>query len=1257
LSASRAAYFDHFRDGEHIMAERPKKQARRPGRKSRQPASPLASPATQPTALSSEASSPTPAFPIVGIGASAGGLEAFTQLLHHIPATTGLAFILVQHLDPTHESVLPELLSRVTRMPVQQVQRGMIVEPNHIYVTPPNANMSMNGMTLTLTSRSETRGLHMPIDHFLRSLAEQHGSRAVGIILSGAGSDGALGLAEIKERGGITFVQDERTARFPAMPHSAVMQGGIDFILPPAAIAEELVRIARHPYVISSPSGHEEDPPPDPPPTLESSSQNGLGQIFRLLRSAKGVDFTCYKQSTIRRRITRRMTLRKMDALEKYAQYLRAHSEELDALYHDLLIKVTGFFRDPETFEALKSEVFPAIMRDRPANRPVRIWVPGCASGEECYSIAICLLEFLDDRIADTPIQIFATDIDEIALAKARSGRYIENIALDISPERLRRFFTKVDQHYQVMHTIRELCTFAKHDLCRDPPFSNLDLISCRNVLIYLEPAMQKRVIPLFHYALNSHGYLALGISESIGSFSDLFAQVDKKQKVFTKRVTAVRPAIEFPLPVRAAEQTATNTAGGGSMDEHTLKGVDVYHEADRIVLNHYAPAGVLLNEQMDILQFRGDTSHFLRPASGRASFNLLQMAREGLLMDLRSALTQAQKGGGTVERQGVRLRFEGKLLNVTIRVIPLSLPSPLASHYVILFEEAGPAADRNPRPGTRLRGEARREAERERNNELAQELEATKQYLQSIIERYEAANEELKSANEEILSSNEELQSTNEELETAKEELQSTNEELSTVNDELRQRNQELGEANNDLNNLFSSANLPIIVLASDLRIRRFTAAAEQALNVIPTDIGRPIGHLNLNIPIPDLEALIVEAMDTNSIKEREVQDHDGHWYSLRIRPYRTADNRIDGAMLIFIDIDSYKNVDRLTSLLAEVNTARQFAEAVVQKAPWPLLILDRELRVIRANPAFYAVFETSSEATEQQFISTLGDGQWDIPELRRLLRNVIPHNTEFHDFVVTREFPNIGEKTVLVTACPIRGDEQATATILLGIKDITEYRQSEARIAAALRDKEVLLREVYHRVKNNLQIVSSLLGLQADAIMDETARSLFQESQQRIQAMALVHQRLYASVNLTNIDTNTYLQSLIEDLSRMYDPEGRIASDIRAEGEMNLDTAVPCGLILTELISNTFKYAFPEAQPGRISVSLEPEAEDRWLLVVQDNGIGIPSDLDIAHTGTLGLTLVHDLVSQLRGDVQLDRSQGTTFRIHFRSAQSGGT
>jgi two-component system, chemotaxis family, CheB/CheR fusion protein len=1237
------------------MAERSKKKPIQPRQKSRppsvtQPAAPAVEWADPDESLP-EPSSATAAFPIVGIGASAGGLESFTQLLHQIPITTDLAFVLVQHLDPTHESMLPELLSRVTKMSVQRVRDGMVVEPNKVYVAPSNVDMAMKGLQLKLQPRSQTRGLHMPIDRFFRSLAQEHGSCAIGIILSGTGSDGALGLAEIKEQGGITFVQDERTAKFPGMPHSAIMNGGIDFILPPAGIAQELARVAQHPYVISPFSGREKDAAAEPPPIVESTSPDGLDRVYRLLRGTTGVDFSFYKQSTIRRRITRRMTLRKMDSLEEYAQYIREHPEELDALYHDLLIKVTGFFRDPETFEALKSRVFPTILRDRPANKPIRIWVPGCASGEECYSIVMCLLESLGDRVSHTPIQVFATDIDDIALAKARTGRYIENIALDISPERLRRFFTKVDQQYQIMQAIREVCTFARHDLCRDPPFSNLDLISCRNVLIYLEPAMQKRVVPLFHYALTLNGFLALGVSESIGTFSDLFTLVDRKQKIFTKKLTALRPAFDFSFPRLATDQAE---AAGPRMgvDEPLLAGVDVYKEADRLVLKQYAPAGVLIDEQMDILQFRGDTSHYLRPAPGKASLNLLQMAREGLLINLRAAVAQARKTGGIVTREGVPVRFNGNSLNTTIRVIPLTLPSPFTQHYVVLFEEVASPGGHQVTPTTQRRAAATQEAERQRTSQLAQELEATKQYLQSLIERYEIANEELKSANEEILSSNEELQSTNEELETAKEELQSTNEELSSVNDELRQRNQELGEANNDLNNLFSSANLPIIALGGDLRIRRYTASAEKVLNVSPTDIGRPIGQLNLNFPVPDLEALILEAIDSVSITEREVQDHEGHWYCLRIRPYRTSDNRIDGAMLLFIDIDSVKDVDRLTSLLAEVDTARRFAEGVVERAPWPLVILDPQLRVIKANSAFYQVFRTSQADTEQQFIYTLGSGQWNILQLRGLLEDIIPQHSEFHSFEVTHDFPQLGERTVLLNARRIRRDEQETDTILLGIEDITEFRQAE-RTTANLREKEVLLREIYHRVKNNLQVVSSLLNLQAGSIQDPNVRELFQESQRRIQAMSLVHQKLYGSEHLTNINLWSYVQSLVGDLALMYETVGRIAFDIHVEGELDIDTAIPCGLILTELVSNALKYAFPAGQQGNISVTLRPETEDRWILMVQDDGVGIPPETDIAHLDSLGLNLVRDLASQLRGRVELDRSRGTTFTIHFTPIQ----
>jgi len=608
----------------------------------------------------------------------------------------------------------------------------------------------MDGLVLRLTSPSEIHGRRLPIDHFFRSLAQEHGSRAIGIVLSGTGADGALGLAEIKDHGGITFVQAKHSAEFRGMPHSAVVHGGVDFILPPAGIAQELAR-PDQPLMSAPRPGREEDPSAESSATLFAASQERLGQLFRILRAATRVDFTCYKQGTVQRRILRRMRLRQVDSLAAYVHDVWQNREELDALYHDLFIKVTGFFRNPGTFEALKREVFPAIMRDRPANRPIRIWVPGCATGEECYSIAISLFEYLGSSVSEVPIQIFATDVDEIALAKARTGRYLQSVARDIPPERLQRFFMKVDRRYQIIPTIRKVCTFGKHDLCSDPPISNLDLISCQKVLIYFAPAIRNQVLAFFHHALNPNGFLVLGESEFIGTSTNLFTPVDRRQKIFAKKVTAARPPLDFPFPV--PQEHSAKAAGGSPREDAPLaRSMDVYREADRVILNHYAPAGVLINERMDILQFRGDTSPFLRLEPGKASLNLLQMAREGLSMDLRAAVAEAKQTGGMATREGVRVRFEGHTRDVTIQVIPLALPSPLVFHCVVLFVEVASPAGRGAQGRTRRPVATKREDTGQLNNQLAQELEATKQYLHSLIKRYETANEELQSVNEEIL-------------------------------------------------------------------------------------------------------------------------------------------------------------------------------------------------------------------------------------------------------------------------------------------------------------------------------------------------------------------------------------------------------------------------------------------------------------------------------------------------------------------------
>src|SRR5881296_2939648 len=832
-------------------------------------------------------------FPVVGIGASAGGLEAFSELLSHLAVEATMAFVLIQHLDPKHPSILREILSRTTRMPVVEVTHSTRVEPGHVYVMPSNARMTIAGRVLNLAPRSDDPGPHMPIDHFLRSLAEDLGSRAIGVILSGTASDGALGLKAIKAEGGITFAEAPQSAKFDSMPRSAVASGAVDFVLPPKAIAQELTRIGRHPYLGQTRAA--------PSPEAPASGPDAFDEILRKLREKSGIDFMLYRQTTIRRRIARRMMIHGLDTLEGYLGYLEAHPSQVHALYNDLLVNVTRFFRDPEAFRVLQRSVFPRILKQRPADAPIRVWAPGCSTGEEAYSLAIVLLESLGDADGIVPIQLFGSDVSETAVVKARAGIYPDNIELDVAGARLRRFFVKVDGQHQVRKAVRELCVFARHNLATDPPFSKMDLIVCRNVLIYLEPELQKRVLSTFHYALKDPGFLMLGVAETVGSMSDFFSIVDKKYRVYAKKPTSRR----FDLGLISLEQrlekigrTARRTgeAGGGPLD--------LLQEVDRILLSKYAPAGVLVNEATEILQFRGHTSPYLEPAPGQASLNLLKMAREGLLMELRVAFDKARKQNAPVRREGLSIKQDGRMAQVTLQVIPMSGPAR-ERNYLVLFERV-PVSRESRAPGSKAPSPIaypRRHIEN-----LRHELTATKEFLQSIIEEREAANQELQAANEELLSSNEELQSTNEELETAKEELQSVNEELTTVNEELQHRNAELFQLNNDLNNLFAGVTIPIVMLASDGRIRRFTPMAAQVLNLIPADLGRPIGDIRPNVELSDLEQMCKHVIDAATTVEREVRDRDGRWHSLRVRPYTTTDNQIDGAVITLADINALK-------------------------------------------------------------------------------------------------------------------------------------------------------------------------------------------------------------------------------------------------------------------------------------------------------------------------------------------------------------
>ena len=849
---------------------------------------------------------PNQTFLVAAVGASAGGIEALTELVRDLPTDTGIAFVFVQHLDPKHHSILTELLAKETKMKVSEVADGMRLEPNHIYVIPPNATMALSDHTLKLTPREKEPGGHMPIDHFMRSLAEEQGTRAVGVILSGFGSDGTLGLAEVQAQGGVTFAQDESSAKHDGMPRSAIAAGYVDYVLPPKGIARELARIARHPYVGRPAAAETESTPSD---------GGALSVIFQLLRRNTGLDFSHYRQTTILRRIQRRMVVHKIDRLPEYVRYIQTNPAEIKALYEDMLINVTSFFRNPGVFEAMKDHVFPKVLMNRAPDAAIRVWTPGCASGEETYSVAIALIEYLGERASRIPIQFFGTDVSESSIAKARAGAYPENIQEDVSPERLGRFFVKSEGGYRISKTIRDMCIFAQHNLLNDPPFSQMDIVCCRNLMIYLEPVLQSKIISLFHYSARPNGYLVLGTAEGVGPVTSLFSPVEKAHKIFVKRGSTARQVVTFSLAPQAKHGERGAMRMPPKSKDTPWNYLEAQKEFDRRLLAQYSPAAVFVNEDLEIVHTRGNVNRYLKLSPGRASLNLVKMAREGLVYDLRNAIARARQEKKSVRKQNVQVKIgngngdrshevssRGTRL-VNFEVGPFKAGEPGEEYFMVVFEDAvaEPEAKGAIRRSAAQPIDSKREASR--IMKLEEDLAATKEYLQSVIETQEATNEELQSANEEILSSNEELQSTNEELETAKEELQSANEELTTVNDELRGRNREMTQVNSDLMNLFASIDLVVVMVGGDLTIRRFTPRAEKLMGMIPADIGRPFLNINPAVEIPDLQQAVLAVISNAHAVEKEVTDKNGNHYRLRIVPYRTIEGKHDGAVITLLE------------------------------------------------------------------------------------------------------------------------------------------------------------------------------------------------------------------------------------------------------------------------------------------------------------------------------------------------------------------
>jgi two-component system CheB/CheR fusion protein len=1165
-------------------------------------------------------------FPIVGVGASAGGFEAFGEMLNALPADTGMAFVLIVHLDPKHESMLAPLLARKAAIPVNQVTDGMSVRPNCVYVIPPNAKMAIQDGTLRLKERGAAGEKNMPIDYFFESLATDFKERAIGVILSGTATDGTYGLRAIKAEGGICFAQDTKSAKYSGMPASAIASGCVDFALPPRRIAAELVRISRQAATSPSVSAIV-------PSALPNGSDGDVRKILLLVRNTSGTDFAHYKSNTIHRRIARRMLLKKISSVHAYLELLRRDGSELDSLYRDILIHVTSFFREPETFRILKNQIIPKLIDEKSAS--LRVWVPGCSTGEEAYSIAIVVAEYLGDRLSKIPVRIFATDLSESAIDVARAGIYSGTTLAQVHHARLDRFFLKHNGGYQVTQSIRDLCTFARQDLTQDPPFSRLDLISCRNVLIYLEPPLQKRILAAFHYALNGKGFLLLGKSETLNSSPELFAPADRKGNFYRKkastnssqfRAAAVHERIEVP----------------GKIARPAIPASDLQREADRIVWNRYSHAGVIVDENLQILHFRGDMSAYTAPAAGAASLHLLKMVSNDLVVDVRAAFNKSKKRNAPAVSEGIHLTSGGNTKEIKVEVLPLTALNASDRQFLILFEETRKAIAEPARP---------HKAEVSQIAKLRDELSATREYLQAIIEEQETTNEELKAANEEALSNNEELQSTNEELETAKEELQSANEELVTLTEQQASRNSELTQLNDDLRNVLDGVRIPILMLGNDRRVRRFTPSAEKIFNLLPADVGRPIQDLRPNLNLPDLQPLISRTMETLVVQEQEVRDLGGRYYNLSIRPYRTSDNKIDGVLIALADTDALKRT------LEEARDARDYAKAIVETMREPLVVMDSVFCVITANRSFYTTFELTPHEVENQKLFDLAGGAWNITDLRALLEQILPQNSHYNDLKLTHTFPKVGPRTLSLNARKLRWEGER---ILLTMEDLTDREATTAELqssrerlreltAGLLNAQEEERRRISRELHDDLNQRLAMLTVELETMerdplpAEQLLRSRLAAIRNRTVDISddirKTAHRLHPSA-VEHLGLQASLRSLCADFSK----QEKIRVDYR---ERNLDGAVPPDVSLClyrvaqEALRNVVKHSGAErasvqlmAKPGCIQLS------------IGDSGSGFDHDNTRAKKG-LGIVSMEERVRLMVGQLSIHSKPGSGTRV----------
>ncbi|QHJ08975.1 CheR family methyltransferase [Hymenobacter busanensis] len=955
--------------------------------------------------------------PVVALCASAGGLEALERFFQYMPPDSGLAFVVVMHLDPDGKDMLPDVLARFTPMPVQRAEDGLKVKPNHVYCIPPDRDMSILHGTLLLLPPTQPRGRRMPIDYFLQSLAKDSRERAVCIIFSGAGSDGTIGLKMVMENFGMVMVQEPDSAAFDSMPRSALNTEFVDQVLLPEQMPAVLLDYVRRPLLAARPE------PEDPDSTTRPA--HALQKIFMLIRNKTGHDFSFYKRNTVFRRIERRMNSHQIKEFTHYVRYLQENPQEVEQLFKELLIGVTKFFRDQEAYDSLKQHLVPLLQR-KPADSTIRVWAPGCSTGEEAYSLVMVLQECLDQVAPNKylKIQLFATDINQEGVDFARNGLYSENIAGDVSAERLQRFFTKADASYQIRKEVRDVVVFAVHNLNKDAPFTKLDLLVCRNLLIYLSSELQRNLIPVFHYALNPNGLLFLGPSENLTGFQELFTPLDIKWKISQRNNVPYSLARIVNFPFTLARQAAAATTSA-SMHTPARKDSTFALMVQKLLLGTYAPPSVVINVKGEILYVNGRTGKYLEPAPGMSGMNVLEMAREELRFEISGAVHRATQQRQDVVVEAAKLRTDRghELVRLTVKYLPQ--PEALAGLLLVVFEDV-PTPRRRPRAGKTdvLRDNAVEALERE--------LQYTKQRLQNTIEEMESSLEELKSTNEELQSANEELQSTNEEAMTNKEEMQSLNEELMTLNMQYLSKTEELSQAANDMKNLLDATGIATIFLDNDMVVKRFTASVGRIIPLQPTDVGRPITHFASKLRYENLEPDVRRVLDRLVPTHANIQTTTGEWYDMHILPYRTLDNYINGAVITFTDITALKELERRT----QQSTA--MAESVVQAVREPLVVLDAELRVVSLSQAFADMFGIDSAQGRGQLLADLGDGAWKDGRLTDQLQELARTQQAFDNLDVKAEFPRLGRQLLRFYGRSIQLDGHPSSHLLLGISEM---------------------------------------------------------------------------------------------------------------------------------------------------------------------------------------------------------------------------